>query len=74
MCLGNFILDFTADLNLSADLQVSFTRLLFDLDFSGLKIDGLSGLFGDEFKDAFNGLGLGISFNGKSRQICLNHI
>ena len=62
MCLGNFILDFTADLNLSADLQVSFTRLLFDLDFSGLEIGGLTGLFSGEFIAAFDGLDLGIDF------------
>ena len=64
MCLGNFILDFTADLNLSADLQLSFTKLLFELDFSGLEIGGLAGLFSVDFIAAFNGLDLGIDFSG----------
>ena len=65
MCLGNFITEFTADLNLSADLQLSFTKLLFDLDFSGLEIGGLTNLFTGEFTTAFNELGLGIEFNRK---------
>ena len=65
MCLGNFITEFTADLNLSADLQLSFTKLLFELDFGGLEIGGLSGLFTGEFTAEFDGLGLGITFDGK---------
>ena len=65
MCLGNFITEFTADLNLSADLQLSFTKLLFELDFGGLEIGGLTGLFTAEFTSAFDGLDLGIDFVGK---------
>lgn len=69
MCLGNFITEFTADLTLSADQQLSFTKLLFELDFGGLEIGGLTGLFTGEFTAAFNGLDLGIDFVGRFQRM-----
>ena len=72
MCLGNFITGFTTnrpDLTLSDDQKLSFTKLLFELDFGGLEIGGLTRLLTDEigskFTADFDGLGLGITFNGK---------
>ena len=79
MCLGNFITAFTAnkpDLTLSDDQKLSFTKLLFELDFSGLEIGKLTCLFEDgencedgeftsNFAAEFDDLGLGITLNGK---------
>ena len=62
MSLGNFIFELEADLDV--DAQLSFTRLLFDLDFGKLEIGGLKTFFNAEFTAALGDIGFSRSFTG----------